>query len=107
MADRQFRLEGKRHAILSVTVNAIGTSLAHAFGKRLRPRFTGIVRALIPHHQGKQDPNAMLVKFGDHLPNTLNAAWHCRDHVKLIAIINAKIGVTRHPQLSARVGSRP
>src|ERR1700693_2222563 len=90
--------EGKWDSILGVTVNAVGTNLAHPFGNRLSPGLTWIVGALIPHHHRKQYSNATLVKFCDQLPNTIKAAGHRRDHIELVAIINSKIWVIRPQQ---------
>src|ERR1022692_4909525 len=87
--------EGKRYSVLSVTVNAVGTNFRHPLGNRLRPWFTRIAGTLIPHHHGKQNPNTVLMKGRDHLPDTIKTAGHRGNRIELVTIIDSNVGVNR------------
>ena len=108
IAGRQFRLkgkrmtreigclrEGKRYPILSVAINAVGTNFRHPLGNRLGPWFTRIAGTLIPHHHGKQDPNTVLMKGRDHLPDPVKTAGHRGNRIELVTIIDSNVGIDR------------
>ena len=85
--------ERQRHAILRIAVDSIGIDLLHQFGDRMRPRHSRIARSLVPHHHRKQHAHAAAMEVRDHLPHARDAARHAANHVVLIAIVDAHVGI--------------
>ena len=44
---------------------------------------------------GKEDAHAAAMKVGDHLSNAFDAAGHGLDHLELVAVVDAHVGVGR------------
>lgn len=85
--------ESQRHAVLGIAENPVRIDRGHQFGHSLRPRLAGIAGSLIPHVYRKQHLDAAPVKISDHLPDAGCAARHGEDHVQLIAVVDAQIGI--------------
>ena len=71
----------------SASISAISSATASGHG------LPGIARSLVPHHHRKQHLDAAAVKIRHHLAHAGDAARHGADHVQLIAVVDAQIGI--------------
>ena len=65
----------------------------HQRGNGIRPWLARIVRAFVPHHHGEEHAHAAAMEIRDHLAHAFDAAGHGLDHLELIAVVDAHVGI--------------
>src|SRR6266481_2486242 len=89
---------GAWHSVLRVPIDAVRSDLRHQGSNRVGPGFSRVARSLVPHHHGEENANAALVKIRDHLTYSGDASWHAANHVVLVAVVDAYVGISRPDQ---------
>ena len=85
--------KAQRRAILRVTINAVRADLFHQRGDGLRPGLVGLVRSFVPHHHGEEHAHTAAMEVSNHLAHAFNATGHGLDHLKLVAVVDAHVGI--------------
>ncbi len=87
-----------RHAAEGVAVDAIGADLLEQAGNRLRHAERLGPRARFPRHGGKKHAHAVAMEVRDHVFERRESSRHVSQHVELVAVVDADVGIDRPQQ---------
>ncbi len=85
----------QRNSVLGISINSVPIDFRHQMRNSVGPRLFLIARPLVPHHHRKEHPHAAPMKVRYHLLDPGQPARHRGNHVLLVPVVDAHIGVGR------------